>query len=160
MGNITIEKLTGKNSPLTYNVRNLQNLDILLETPALVYAIPESEAADAIGMKVEGNTMLITISWTLIDDDTTLVDQKTGGNSILTADDQMSFLMETFQSSSVSDNYRFRLFPNNSNTAFFTQTGILTKAGATKTASTPVTYNATVVFAVANMTTSADNQEE
>ena len=160
MGNITIEKLTGKNSPLTYNVRNLQNLDILLETPALVYAIPESEAADAIGMKVEGNTMLITISWTLIDDDTTLVDQKTGGNSILTADDQMSFLMETFQSSSVSDNYRFRLFPNNSNTAFFTQTGILTKAGATKTASTPVTYSATVVFAVANMTTSADNQEE
>jgi len=160
MGNITIEKLTGKNSPLTYNVRNLQNLDIVLETPALVYAIPESEAADAIGMKVEGNTMLITISWTLIDDDTTLVDQKTGGNSILTADDQMSFLMETFQSSSVSDNYRFRLFPNNSNTAFFTQTGILTKAGATKTASTPVTYNATVVFAVANMTTSADNQEE
>lgn len=162
MGNITIEKLTGKNSPLTYNVRNLQNLDIVLETPALVYAIPESEAADAIGMKVEGNTMLITISWTLIDDDTTLVDQKTGGNSILTADDQMSFLMETFQSSSVSDNYRFRLFPNNSNgnDAFFTQTGILTKAGATKNASTPVTYSATVVFAVANMTTSADNQEE
>lgn len=159
MGNITIEKLTGKNSPLTYNVRNLQNLDIVLETPALVYAIPESEAADAIGMKVEGNTMLITISWTLIDDDTTLVDQKTGGNSILTADDQMSFLMETFQSSSVSDNYRFRLFPNNSNTAFFTQTGILTKAGATKNASTPVTYSATVMFSTAEMIAEQENAQ-
>ena len=52
MGNITIKKSSGKNSPLTYNVRNLQSLDILLETPALVYAIPETEAADAIGMKV------------------------------------------------------------------------------------------------------------
>ena len=162
MGNITIEKLNGKTGsefPLTYNVRNLVSLDVLLETPALVYPIPESEAADAIGMKVEGNTMVITISWTLVDDDTTLVDQKTGGNSILTADDQMEFLMETFQSSSVSDNYRFRLFPNNSNTAFFEQTGILTKANVNKTSTTPVTYTATVVFAVANMTTAPENIE-
>ena len=159
MGNITIKKSSGKNSPLTYNVRNLQSLDILLETPALVYAIPETEAADAIGMKVEGNTMLITISWTLVDDDTTLVDQKTGAYSILTADEQMEFLMDTFQSSSVEDEYEFKLFPNNSNTAFFTQTGILTKANVSKSGSTPVTYNATVVFAVASMTAKADVQE-
>jgi len=159
MGNITIEKLTGANSPLTYNVRNLQNLDIVLETPALIYAIPESTDENAIGMKVEGNTMLITISWTLVDDDTTLVDQKTGNNAILTADDQMSFLVDTFQSSSVEDDYRFRLFPNGSNTAFFEKKGILTKANVNKSGNTPVTYTATVVFAVGNMSTAADNQE-
>ena len=159
MGNITIEKLTGDDSPLTYNVRNLQNLDIILETPALIYAIPESTDEDAIGMKVEGNTMLITISWTLVDDDTTLVDQKTGSNAILTADDQMEFLVNTFQSSSVEDDYRFKLFPNGSNNAFFTKKGILTKANINKSGNTPVTYTATVVFSVGNMSTAADNQE-
>ena len=162
MGNITIEKLTGKVTetlPLTFNIKNLVSLDILLETPALVYAIPESEAIDAIGMKVEGNTMLINISWTLVDNDATLVDQLTGSAAVETADEQMAFLMDTFQSASVSDNYRFRLFPNNSNTAFFEQTGILTKANVNKTGDRPVTYTATVVFAVANMTTAADAQE-
>jgi len=155
MGNITIKKISGKVTetlPLTFNIKNLVSLDILLETPALVYAIPESEAIDAIGMKVEGNTMLINISWTLVDSDATLVE---------TADEQMEFLMHTFQSASVSDNYEFKLFPNNSNgnDAFFTQTGILTKANVNKTGDRPVTYTATVVFAVANMTTAADNQE-
>lgn len=158
MGNITIEKLTGSNSPLTYNVRNLQNLDVVLETPALIYAIPESTDEDAIGMKVEGNTMLITISWTLVDDDTTLVDQKTGNNAILTADDQMSFLVDTFQSSSVEDEYQIDL-KDNSGTTFFTKKGIITKANVNKSGNTPVTYTATVVFAVGNMSTAADNQE-
>ncbi len=164
MGNITIKKISGKVTetlPLTFNIKNLISLDILLETPALVYAIPESEAIDAIGMKVEGNTMLINISWTLVDSDATLVDQLTGDDAVETADEQMEFLMHTFQSASVSDNYEFKLFPNNSNgnDAFFTQTGILTKANVNKTGDRPVTYTATVVFAVANMTTAADNQE-
>ena len=164
MGNITIKKISGKVTetlPLTFNIKNLVALDVMLETPALVYAIPESEAIDAIGMKVEGNTMLINISWTLVDNDATLVDQLTGGAAVETADEQMAFLMDTFQSASVSDNYEFKLFPNNSNgnDAFFTRTGILTKASVNKTGNTPVTYVATVIFAVANMTTAADAQE-
>ena len=162
MGDITIEKLTGKDTetlPLTFHIKNLVSLDILLESPALVYAIPENEAEDAIGMKIEGNTMLINISWTLVDSDATLVDQLTGGVAVETADEQMEFLMNKFQSASVGDNYRFRLFPNNSSTAFFEQTGIIIKASANKTGDRPVTYTATVVFAVANMTTAADAQE-
>ena len=54
MGNIIIKKTTP--SPVkTFEIRNLIDLNMMLEVPVVVYAIPESSDDEAMGMKVEGN---------------------------------------------------------------------------------------------------------
>jgi hypothetical protein len=46
--------------------------------------------------------------------------------------------------------------PNSGSTPFFTRTGALTKIAVTKSGDSPVTYNASVTFAVADMVASTN----
>ena len=149
MGDILL-KMTSP-SALTYHVKNFSNLDIAQELPAMIYALPESTEEKAIGIKVEGNLSTITVSWTLVNEDSTVVDQLTGSNAVETADEQMGFLLDDFQPVGATAAYQIQLLPN-SGSAFFIKNGIITKLNITKSGDAPVTYMATVVFSVADMT--------
>jgi len=92
MSDIIIRR-TSPSPTRTLNIRNFDQIDVQLDTPVMIYSIPESPDIDAIGMKVEGNMSTINLSWTLVDQTTTVVDELTGGSSILTADEQMAFLI-------------------------------------------------------------------
>jgi|TARA_R110000851_G_scaffold126224_2_gene257514 hypothetical protein len=151
MGDIII-KMTQPNTK-TYRIKNLGSLDIMQDLPAMIYALPESNDQAAIGIKVEGNLTTINVSWTLVDEAATVVD----GASILTADQQMNFLMDDFQPLGSTFAYQLQLLDNNGS-VFFTKNGIITKLNVSKSGSTPVTYNASVLFSVATMTANNEAQ--
>ena len=131
----------------TFHIKNLGSLDIAQDLPAMIYALPESSDDQAIGVKVEGNLTTINVSWTLVDEDATVVD----GASILTADQQMNFIMGDFQPQGSQYAYQLQLLDSNGS-SFFTKNGIITKVNISKSGGTPVTYDATVMFSVATMT--------
>jgi hypothetical protein len=169
MGTIVLKKLSP--SPTrTLTINNLQSLDISVDMPAMVYTIPESTDESAIGMKIEGNQSTVNISWTLVDEDSTVVSEMTGSNAVETADEQMAFLIGTgiqgstanqnsMQSSGVDYTYQLDL-KDNSGTTFFTKQGIITKVNVSKSGSTPVTYNATVMFSTADMVAKDDVEDK
>ena len=169
MGTIVLKK-TAPSPTRTLTIRNLQSLDISIDMPAMVYAIPESTDEDAIGMKVEGNQSTVNISWTLVDEDSTVVSEMTGSNAVETADEQMAFLIGTgvqgstanqnsMQSSGVDYTYQLDL-KDNSGTTFFTKQGIITKVNVSKSGSTPVTYSASIMFSTADMVAKEVIEEE
>ena len=145
MGDIII-KMT---QPFTkiFHIRNLGSLDIAQDLPAMIYALPESNDQAAIGVKVEGNLTIINLSWTLVDEDSTVVD----GASITTADQQMGYLINDFQPLGSQYAYQLQLLDSNGS-SFFTKNGIITKVNISKSGESPVTYSATVMFSVATMT--------
>jgi len=167
MGTIILKKVT-PTPTRTLTIRNLQSLDISVDMPAMVYQIPESTDEDAIGMKIEGNQSTVNISWTLVDEDSTVVSEMTGSDAVETADEQMVFLIgmgktggdatsaeitsnqNSLQSSGVDYTYQLDL-KDNSGTTFFTKQGIITKVNVSKSGSTPVTYSASIMFSTANM---------
>mgnify|MGYP003389159665 CR=1 FL=1 len=175
MGTIILKK-TAPTPTRTLTIKNLQSLDISIDMPAMIYAIPESTDEDAIGMKVEGNQSTVNISWTLVDEDSTVVSEMTGADAVETADEQMVFLIgmgkvggnataseilankNSMQSSGVEYAYQLEL-KDNSGTTFFTKSGIITKVNVSKSGSTPVTYSATVMFSTAEMIAEQENAQ-
>ena len=164
MGDIIITRLS-PSPTYTYHIRNLLDLTVDLEIPIIVYQIPTSPDDDAIGIKVDGNKSVITIAWTLVDEDTTVVDELTGDDAIKTADEQMAFLLTAdikntqtgvigvgMQPLDLAYKYELKLMPNTGSTAFFSKLGILSRISVSKSGDTPVTYTATVTFATASMT--------
>jgi len=161
-----IIKRTSPSPTRTLNIRNFDQIDVQLDTPVMVYSIPESPDIDAIGMKVEGNMSTINLSWTLVDQTTTVVDELTGGSSILTADDQMSFLInhtasgqEGFQPISIENAYEIKLLKSDNSTVFFTRTGVISKLSVSKSGDAPVTWVANLQFSCASMLAADDNIE-
>ena len=77
----------------TYHIKNLNDLEISQDMPSFVYPIPITPDTGAIGLKIEGNTSTITVTWTLTDENSTVVDELTGDDAVETADEQMVFLM-------------------------------------------------------------------
>ena len=149
MGDIIIKMIQPESK--IFHIKNLGSLDIVQDLPAMIYALPESSDDDAIGVKVEGNLTTINVTWTLVDEDSTVVD----GASILTADQQMSFLLNDFQPKGASYAYQLQLLDGSGN-SFFTKSGIITKCNILKSGDTPVTYQANVLFSIADMTASVE----
>ena len=145
MGDIII-KMTSPSVKI-FHIKNLSQLDINMDVPTMIYALPEGVADSAIGVKVEGNLTTISVSWTLVNEDATVVD----GASVLTADQQMYYLMNDFQPQGSEYSMQLQLLDSNGS-SFFTKNGLITKINISKSGDTPVTYNATVMFSVATMT--------
>lgn len=157
MSDIILKKTSP--SALTFRIRNFEGVDVALECPVMVYSIPESPDTEAMGMKVEGNTSTLNISWTLVDESVTCVDELTGGSSILTADSQMNFLLGTFQPISIEDAYEIKLLKADNSTVFFTRTGTISKMSVSKSGDSPITWNANISFATGAMLAASDDVE-
>jgi hypothetical protein len=143
----------------TLRIRNFDQIDAKLDCPVMVYSIPESPDTDAIGMKVEGNMSTINLSWTLVDQTVTVVDELTGGSSILTADDQMAFLINDFQPVSIENAFEIKLLESDNSTVFFTRTGVVSSIAVSKGGDAPVTWTANIQFSCASMLATDDNIE-
>ncbi len=142
---------------LTYHAKNLQTLDISLDMPSSTFALPESDETQAQIIKVEGNIMTITFSWTLLGEEGigTLVDELTGGSAVETSEEQRDFLLNTFQSKGIDFKYEFEL---QGVTPAFKKQGLVTKVIIRKTGDDPVQYLATITFTVGSViVTAADS---
>ena len=154
-----ILKRTSPTPTRTLRIRNFDQIDAKLDCPVMVYSIPESADTDAIGMKVEGNLSTINLSWTLVDQTTTVVDELTGSDSILTADEQMAFLINDFQPISIENAFEIKLLKSDNSTVFFTRTGVVSKISVSKGGDTPVTWVANLQFSCASMLAADDDIE-
>ena len=162
-----ILKRTSPSPTRTLRIRNFDSLDIQLDSPVMIYALPETPDHGALGMKVEGNMSTVNLSWTLVDQTTTVIDELTGGSSILTADEQMAFLInhtasgqEGFQPISIENAYEIKLLKSDNSTVFFTRTGIISKISVSKGGDTPITWVANIQFSTAEMVAAAEAPPE
>jgi len=126
-------------------------------------------AAENVLVKAEGNTMRITITWVLHDDDTSVVtvpnndttfvvgstttsgfvisSSKYGG-SVDTADEQARFMTEEMQLKGVE--YQYQLIIGDT---AISRGGLIEKISLQKSGSTPVTWKATLQFIVGDVVT-------
>ena len=120
-------------------------------------ALPQAVLGDAenVLVKAEGNTMRFVVTWTLHDDDTSVVTSDGGtidnskyGASVSTADEQARFLTEEFQSKGVE--YRYQIIIGNSAISRY---GLLEKLSLAKSGTTPVTWRATLQFVAGDVVT-------
>ena len=156
MSDILITK-TSPSPTRTLRIRNFDSLDIQLDSPVMIYALPETPDDGALGMKVEGNMSTVNLSWTLVDQTTSVIDELTGGSSILTADEQMEYLLrggegvDGFQPFSIENAYTVKLLKSDNSTVFFTRTGIISKISVSKGRDTPITWVANIQFSTGEM---------
>ena len=154
MGDIIIKKIFPtsidgvSHAPYTLHIRNLDSLSIELDSPINVLPLPEDKDTDAIGMKIVGNSTIVNVSWIIADEPSDVVEEVSG---TATADEQMAFILDDFQSFGIDHIYELKLMPNTGSTPFYFRTGAISKIIVTKSGSTPVTYNATITFMIANM---------
>lgn len=134
----------------TYRIDNIDKFSPELNQPATPFPIPESSHTEAILIKIEGNTMIITISWLLIDRGAgnTAVDELTGGSAIRTVEEQRNFLFETFESKGI--NYKFNVTVEGVSPSF-SKNGLVTKMNVDKDAIEPEHYRANVQFVVGTL---------
>jgi len=120
-------------------------------------ALPQAVLGDAenVLVKAEGNTMRFVVTWTLHDDDTSVVTSDGGtidnskyGSSVSTADEQARFLTEEFQSKGVE--YRYQIIIGDSAISRY---GLLEKLSLAKSGTTPVTWRATIQFVAGDVVT-------
>jgi hypothetical protein len=165
MSDILITK-TSPSPTRTLRIRNFDSLDIQLDSPVMIYALPESPDSKALGMKVEGNMSTVNLSWTLVDQTTSVIDELTGGSSILTADEQMEYLLrggegiDGFQPISIENAYTIKLLKSDNSTVFFTRTGIISKISVSKGGDTPITWVANIQFSTGEMVAAAEAPPE
>ena len=151
-----------------YLIKNLGNLNITLGTPATAMPLPLYGDAQNILTKAEGNTMRISISWVIHDDDGDVVlpnNYDDNGNTVgggttpfgfgsdttlKLADNQVKFLIHNqtatstfsgFQSTYIEDKYQIIL-----GNLGISRVGLIESIEIAKSGTTPITWNATLNF--------------
>lgn len=133
----------------TYHIKNREQFTVRLTTPVVAVENPEASYTTNSLTKVMGNTARITIVWRLVQPDssvTTLVDQLTGGNAILTPQSQLDFLINTFESKGY--NYSFAITDDGTVTPPFTFNGLVEELNIEQVEGDAATYKATLTFIV------------
>lgn len=148
MSDIVLTKLTGDDTDpvpkcTTFTIRNFQSLDIELTAPVSHFPLPEDDAESAIIVKAEGNTLLINVAWTLIDE---TVDVSSEGAPIetKTPTQQMSYWLGRFQPTSMQDKYKITFDGE-------TKEGFIQKVVFSKDAAAPTLYTGRLEFIVGSV---------
>lgn len=126
----------------TLTIRNFQSIDWELDTPISSFALPECDADNAILVKAEGNTLTLSISWTILEETCNVSSECTP--STKTVQEQIAYWINCFQPDSIEDRYSITVDG-------ITKPGSVKKIHFSKDSSAPVTYNARIEFAVGNV---------
>lgn len=140
-------------SVYTFHIKNRETFNVDLDMPVAVIDMPENSKAKAVATKLTGNVMKITVIFLLKDytgDVPTLVDELTGGSAILTIDQQINFLLNTFENRGLD--YRYRLSISDTNPPF-SYDGVVDKISIDQSEETAHNYRCTITFTVADVIT-------
>lgn len=149
-----------------YLIRNINSVSISLTSPATAMPLPLAGDANNVLTKAEGNTLRVSVSWTIHDEATDVIlanPYDTSGASAgsgttpfgLTtkrlADDQVKFLLNNqaesgatysgFQSTYIEDKYQIII-----GNIGFSRVGLIESVEVSKQGTAPVTWNATLSF--------------
>lgn len=160
-----------------YLIRNISNIDIVLTEAVVATPLPESNDTLNVLTKADGNSIRVTVSWVIHDENTdvvlpnnyTLTGASTTGTTPVPfsqfssdtgfrkADHQVRFLLEPnglmsnasgIQVTGLTDVYQIII----GNTGFSRQ-GLIENIQITKAGTAPVTWNATMSFVCGNVIT-------
>ena len=163
------------NEAETFIMRNFQNLSIDLRTPISPMPLPEERDEDNILVKVEGNTTAITYSFVIKNEklntsgtdrnETCFVNNSAGtktmngtsGNSKrITVRDQIDFLRQALQGSSIDDHYKLAVMYSDDGGTDLDFFGFVNNITCTIDSSAPVTAVCTISFLVGDTIVSLD----
>lgn len=148
MADILLNLFDGNNgnTPVyTFRIRNRESFHIGLDMPATLTDIPETDKSYSQAIKLEGNTMKITVVWLLNQESVSVVDQLTGGNAILTPQQQVDFLLNNLESTSMQ--YRYNISIAGASPPF-SYDGLITKFDIEQSAETADKWKCTMEFVI------------
>jgi len=160
-----------------YLIRNISNIDMILTEAVVATPLPESNDTLNVLTKADGNSIRITVSWVIHDENTDVVlannynldgsagtgttpvpfSQFSSDTGFRKADHQVRFLLEPngllsgasgIQVTGLTDVYQIII----GNTGFSRQ-GLIENIQITKAGTAPVTWNATMSFVCGNVIT-------
>lgn len=132
--------LTSGRTSKTFTVKNFDTFSIDLDMPVTTFKMPEADSSAAQLIKVEGNFKTITVSWLLADDGNDV----SGGDSIITVDQQMNYLLTQFETFGIADGND--TIAISGLTPAFSKNGKFVKILVAKDAVEPNNYRATVTL--------------
>jgi hypothetical protein len=166
-----------------YLIRNINSIDIQLTEQVVATPLPESNDTLNVLTKADGNTIRVTVSWVIHDESTDVVLANnytlSGGSTTGTtpvpfsqfssdtgfrlADHQVRFLLEPnglvnngsgIQVTGLTDVYQILI-----GSTGFSRQGLIESIQVSKQGTSPVTWNATLVFVCGNVITGGGSGE-
>lgn len=119
-------------------LRNYESVDFELDSPVGDFPIPELRDVENIIVKAEGNRLVISFSWVLIDEPTSIV-TSTPSQCVSTVQEQLDFFLNTFQPNSINDVFKLDIDG-------ISRAGTFRKISFSKSSATPVTYSGRMEF--------------
>jgi len=146
MADITLKKLSGNCTDNIGNgtiitIRNFQSLDFDLNTPISTMALPEENDSKAILVKGEGNTLSISVSWTLNDESSTI----STAASVITTNEQLHYWIEDVQPDSIEDSWQITI-PGDTTSTDIVRSGTIRKMAFNKSSNAPTLYDGRIEF--------------
>tara|TARA_R100000008_G_C3560181_1_gene155670 strand:- start:178 stop:732 length:555 start_codon:yes stop_codon:yes gene_type:complete len=184
MGEIIELRSFKTNKKYRYLIKNISSVTISLASPATSMALPLAGDASNILTKAEGNTIRVSVSWVIHDEETDVVLQNpydedgnnVGGGTtpvgfgsdtgVVLADNQVKFLLNNqadgssftlsgFQSTYIEDKYQIIL-----GNVGFSRVGLIESIEITKSGDQPITWNATLNFVAGAVVAAAPEGSE
>ena len=172
-GVVEIRGLNPQYNRFRFFINNFNSIEYNLDT--VVDAMPLPQANDELNVltKTSGNTLRISISWTLVDEDETVVlgnsvlddalsgstpanisdlkeadgtTQKYLDGTVNAADEQARFLLEDFQNAGTE--FRYAIIVGDTK---LDKQGVIERIQMRKTGQAPVTYQASLTFLVGDV---------
>ena len=123
-------------------ITNFSSLDFEMKTPVGDFPIPELRDTCNILVKAEGNSLSITLSFTMKDEGSTSIFTPGGvhaSQSITTVQQQLDFWINTFQPNSMEDGFLLTVDG-------ITRAGTVKSMSISKQAQSPVLYDVRIQF--------------
>ena len=152
MTSFTIKHTRTDGTSDTYESKNIGSATIDFGTPTSPMPLPQMKDEETILIKVEGNTTVVNVNWTVIDDGTTPF---TGSNA-QTAMEQISHFKTSFVPVDVNDSYELTL---GTGSEAIVLEGLLVKMGFTVSGRAPVTWDGRFQFVHGNVQTQYDGDK-
>tara|TARA_R110000824_G_scaffold340252_1_gene526766 strand:- start:2272 stop:3030 length:759 start_codon:yes stop_codon:yes gene_type:complete len=133
----------------TYTSNNIKTINIEYQTPIVPMPLPQMADSENILIKVEGNTTLVNVSWTLIDDGT----QPFSGSSAQTAIAQVAHFRSSFVPVDMIDNYSLVI---GTGSEAITLLGTLQKMSFSVSGRSPITWDGSFQFVHGNQAVDYD----
>ncbi len=163
---IVLKKSTEAVANNTFVINNLGSLSLDLSTPLTPMPLPEESDQENILVKMEGNTQIVPVSWTLKTETTAMIGKNTAGESFwhdagtwklkdpttanhLSQFEQINWLQNIFAPNSVDDGYQFAIYDDDDGTgAVFIRDGSITNLRFAISGNSPVVWDASCNFIV------------
>jgi len=152
MTSFTIKHTREDGTNDTYTSKNIGTATIEFNTPTTPMPLPQMKDEETILIKVEGNTTIVNVNWTVIDDGT----QPFTGSNAVTAIAQVAYFKTNFVPVDVNDSYELTLGTGSEAVIL---KGLLIKMGFTVTGRAPVTWEGRFQFVHGNVQTQYDGDK-